>query len=64
MYANFDNLFGDPVLSEGTNKFLNENWRTVFFELKPVIEKQIGLIIKDLLNNVFNKLPYKDFFLE
>lgn len=45
------------------NKFLNENWEAIFDEMKPVIDEAIGEIVKNIINNVFAKIPYKDLFI-
>lgn len=59
-----ENLFnGDKALGESMNKFLNENWEVIFDEMKPVIDEAIGEIVKNIINNVFAKIPYKDLFI-
>lgn len=60
----FDNLFnGDKVLSEGTNKFLNENWLDILNELKPVLKKAIGKICNGVVSPIISKFPYNELFL-
>lgn len=64
LYMQFDNLFGgDKTLGAGMNQFLNENWRDILNELKPVLKKAIGKIVKGLVNPIFGKFPYNDLFL-
>lgn len=64
LYMQFDNLFnGDKVLGAGMNQFLNENWQDILNELKPVLKKAIGKIVKGLVNPIFSKFPYNDLFL-
>lgn len=58
-----DNLYnGDRALGESTNLFLNENWKEIFDELKQSIFDAFTLIVQNLLNNVFNKVPYAELF--
>lgn len=60
----FENLFnGDKVLSESTNRFLNENWTEILRELKPVLTKAIGGIYRAIADPIFNKFPYEELFL-
>lgn len=44
------------------NLFLNENWKEIFAELKPVIEDTFGELIRNIVNNVFNTFPYDTLF--
>lgn len=61
---NFDNLFnGDQALSDSTNRFLNENWKEILRELKPVLTEAIGGIYKAIGDPIFRKFPYEDLFL-
>lgn len=60
----FSNLFnGDKTLSDGTNRFLNENWLDILTELKPVLKKAIGNICNGVVGPIFAKFPYNDLFL-
>lgn len=62
---NFDNLFnGDQRLSDSTNQFLNENWKEILGELKPVLTKAIAGIYKAIADPIFRKFPYEDLFLK
>lgn len=64
-YINLENLFnGDKALGQSMNIFLNENWKTIFVEMKPVIDDAIGEIVKNIMNNVFAKYPYQEMFLQ
>ena len=59
------NLYnGDKALGDSTNAFLNENWEEIYNELKQLIFDAFTLIIQNTVNNVFNKIPYKDLFVE
>ena len=61
----FDNLFNgrDRKSSDGTNEFLNKNWSIILNELKPVLKRKMGNIVKDVVNPIFDKFPYDTFFL-
>jgi Haemolymph juvenile hormone binding protein (JHBP) len=59
----FDDLFQtDQQLTENINGFLNENWKLIYEELKPKVFEVFGEITTQLINNVFAKRPYKEFF--
>lgn len=45
------------------NVFLNENWKEILAELKPVLTKAIGDIYKAIADPIFRKFPYEDLFL-
>lgn len=65
MKIKLENLFnGDKLLGDTTNLFLNENWHSIFLELKPEFVKAFGDIVKRLINGVFQKLPYETAFLQ
>lgn len=63
VYMNFENLFNDKTLSETMNRFLNENWETVFSELKIGYQKNMGKIFRELSNKIFTKVPFDRIFL-
>lgn len=44
------------------NNFMNENWKDIFAEMKPVVDDTCGKVVKNIINNVFAKIPYKDLF--
>lgn len=53
-----DNLFnGDEELGEAMNLFLNDNWRSVASEIKPVLEDTIAAIFKKFSNKIYHKYP-------
>ncbi|GAB0088225.1 Protein takeout [Sergentomyia squamirostris] len=65
LWMDFENLFnGDKLLGDTTNAFLNENWMDIFNELQPDISKSYAAAIQTIINNVFAKLPYKDYFID
>lgn len=64
MWMSFENLFnGDKLLSDTTNKFLNDNWMEILTELKPVLTKTIASIYKAIAEPIFSKFAYSDLFL-
>lgn len=64
MHIQLSNLFnGDQLLSDTTNKFLNENWSDILNELKPVLKKAIGDIVNGVVGPFFGKFPYAQLFL-
>lgn len=63
LYTQLDNLYnGDKVLGDTTNLFLNENWEEIFNELKRSIFDAFGLIMQNIINTVFRKIPYNELF--
>lgn len=57
----FDNLFqGNKELGETTNKFINENWRELYKELEPVIEKTMLSVMDYFLNLLLQDYSYDD----
>ncbi|CAH1369261.1 unnamed protein product [Tenebrio molitor] len=53
-----DDLFnGDKELGEAMNLFLNDNWKNVANEIKPVLEDTIASIFKKLSNKIYHKYP-------
>lgn len=61
--VNFSNLFnGDKALGDNMNAFLNENWRILLDELKKPIGVSFSEVFKSLMNKIFEKNPYEDFF--
>jgi hypothetical protein len=45
------------------NRFLNENSKLLFTELKPVIEETFENVLLQVANSVLLKVPYKTIFL-
>lgn len=57
------NLYnGDKVLGDATNLFLNENWSDVFNEINKSVFEAFAKIVENVLNNIFQKVPYDDLF--
>ncbi|XP_067014589.2 protein takeout [Anabrus simplex] len=53
-----DDLFnGDKEMGDAMNTFLNENWRNVAQEIRPVMEDTIGEIFKTFCNKIYHKYP-------
>ncbi|XP_050309722.1 protein takeout-like [Anthonomus grandis grandis] len=61
----FDNLFnGNEELGASMNLFLNDNWKSVVNEIKPVLEDRIAGIFKKFANKIFHKYPISMLFPE
>lgn len=45
------------------NLFLNENWMDILSELQPSITEALGHVMKNIINNIFRKIPYNDLWL-
>lgn len=61
--VNFSNLFnGDKALGDNMNAFLNVNWRILLDELKKPITTSFAEVFKNLMNDMFEKTPYDEFF--
>lgn len=59
----FDNLFyGDKVLTENVNVFINENWLQIFTEIRSSLIIGLSPVLQKIGNDVFSKLPYEEFF--
>lgn len=52
-----DLVFNDFVLGEAMNLFLNDNWRNVANEIKPVLEDTIADVFKKFSNKIYHKYP-------
>lgn len=64
MKFKLDNLFnGDQRLGDEINKVLNENWDSIYNDVRSSYEESFGLIFKDLSNRVFNRVPFNDIFI-
>ena len=49
---------------DNMNTFLNENWRELARDLLPPIGEAISEVLKTLLTNIFELVPYDDAFPE
>lgn len=57
-YANIhlENLFdGEDILSNAMNLFLNDNWKIVLTEIKPILEETFSEFFKTLSNKIYSK---------
>lgn len=64
MHVHLGNIFnGNKELSDDINRFLNQNWRLIFLELKPVITFAVEEIAKSVINRIFLTLPYDEIYL-
>lgn len=64
MHYQFDNLFdGDERLGSEINKVLNENWDSVYNDVRQGYESSFGQIFKGLADSLFSRVPYNDLFI-
>lgn len=60
-----DNLFnGDPVLGQVGNQVINENSRIFLDEIIPGLEKNLGRIFTEIVNNLLKTATIDDMFPE
>lgn len=58
------NLFnGDRILGDNMNLILNENWKEVLNDMRPSISSTVGQIIVTIINQIFELIPYSQFFI-
>lgn len=54
IFPNSSSLY---VSGEAMNLFLNDNWKNVANEVKPILEDTIANIFKKFANKIFHKYP-------
>lgn len=59
-----DNLFNNKALSDNMNAIFNENYQLIFKEVQAPIEESFEKILRDIIQPVFDKFPYKQLFAE
>lgn len=60
-----DNLFnGDPVLGQVGNQVINENSRIFLDEIIPGLEKNLGRLFTEIVNNLLKTATIDDMFPE
>ncbi|KAK9751315.1 hemolymph juvenile hormone binding protein (JHBP) [Popillia japonica] len=64
VYYHLDNLFGNPQLSEQTNRILNENANEVGNEINGPVRETIRSIVNGLFANYLTKYPLDQVFLK
>lgn len=60
---NFANIVRDENIDEAINKVINDNWKDIYYELKPDMEKNMADVIRTLVKPLFDNIPYRSFFL-
>ncbi|KAF5281779.1 hypothetical protein FQR65_LT14526 [Abscondita terminalis] len=61
--THFDNLFdGDKAMGDEVNRVMNENWEAVFEDVKDSYETALGIIFKNIVANIYNKVPFNEMF--
>lgn len=59
LYVYLDNLFnGDKLLGDSTNKSLDENWEELLKSVGPIVAEAMGEVMKTILTNIFELVPY------
>lgn len=46
------------------NLFLNDNWKQVANEIRPVLEDSVAMLFKKFANKIFHKFPIDTIFPE
>lgn len=65
MQFQLDNLFnGNKEMENKMNGYFNENWQTIHNELCGSSHLIFAKIYENILNTIFSRSPYKDFFAE
>lgn len=59
----FQNSDNNKEINDVVNKVINENWKEIFYELKPDLEKNTGDVILSLVKPMFAEIPYSEFYL-
>jgi len=49
---------------ENMNMFLNENWKDLVRDLAPPIGEALGQVLKTVLTNIYELVPYDEAFPE
>lgn len=63
--VDMQNLFnGNRALGDAMNRFIKENWKSIFDEMKPSLFETFGGIFKRLMDKVFRTVPYDEMFLQ
>lgn len=61
----FENLLGnDPVIAQTIDRFLSENFFLIFDQFHDTLFDVISNMTREIIQNIFNKIPYDDFFLK
>ncbi|CAG9767572.1 unnamed protein product [Ceutorhynchus assimilis] len=64
MTLNFENLFnGNKLLGDNINKLVNEEWRTVYHDVRGNLESSYAEIYRKYAQDFFDKVPVDKLFL-
>jgi hypothetical protein len=47
---------------DNMNTFLNENWKDILVDVGPAIGEAMGQVVKIILSNIFQLVPYDEAF--
>lgn len=61
VHIHLDNLFnGDKALGDRMNEFLNENWKALAEEVRPLMTKALVDILRASVDKLFASFSYDD----
>ncbi|XP_052845522.1 protein takeout [Drosophila gunungcola] len=61
VHIHLDNLFnGDKALGDRMNEFLNENWKALAEEVRPLMSKALVDILRASVDKLFSSFSYDD----
>lgn len=61
VHIQLNNLFnGDKALGQRMNDFLNENWKSLAEEVRPLMNKALVDILRASIDKIFDSFSYDD----
>ncbi|XP_065170731.1 circadian clock-controlled protein daywake-like [Atheta coriaria] len=63
MTSDLEKLFAEPTLGKQLKQFMEENWKEINDEFRPVMTETILQIVKNLFNSVTNSMPLNELFI-
>lgn len=63
MTVNYENLFdGNKLLADNMINLINEEWATLYNDVKPSIDRSYARVFKDYAQKFFDKVPANKIF--
>ncbi|XP_066255579.1 protein takeout-like [Euwallacea similis] len=63
--VHFENLFnGNKLMGDNMNKVINEEWQSLFNDVKPSIDKTYGEVFKVYWQTFYDNIPMEKMFFE
>lgn len=63
MTVNYKNLFdGNKLLADNMINLINEEWQTLYNDVKPSIDQNYARVFKDYAQKFFDKIPANKIF--